>query len=245
MLTPLVRTITRRSWVLALVAVPSLPTPAAEPLYMPRAVAQAYRKGTRSPDGRPGAGYWQNRARYSITVTALPPDRGVTGTEEIVYTNHSPDTLKTLVIKLFLNVHKPGAPRLWGTTEDYVTSGVHIDGFAVNGQARPWGDDSQTFSWKHVRLPTALIPRDSIRLSFDWHYEVSKLSGREGAIDATTFFLAYFYPRVAVYDDYNGWDMMDFTDLQEFYSDFNDYDVTVKVPFSPSFAWSSTPHREE
>jgi hypothetical protein len=35
---------------------------------------------------------------------------------------------------------------------------------------------------------------------------------------------------VAVYDDYNGWDTMDFMDAQEFYSDFNDYDVTVKVP---------------
>ena len=44
-------------------------------------------------------------------------------------------------------------------------------------------------------------------------------------IDSTTYYLAYFYPRVAVYDDYNGWDTMDFTDAQEFYSDFNDYDV--------------------
>ena len=25
-------------------------------------------------------------------------------------------------------------------------------------------------------------------------------------IDSTTYYLAYFYPRVAVYDDYNGWD---------------------------------------
>jgi hypothetical protein len=33
-----------------------------------------------------------------------------------------------------------------------------------------------------------------------------------------------------VYDDYNGWDTMAFTDLQEFYSDFNDYDVAVTVP---------------
>ena len=49
-------------------------------------------------------------------------------------------------------------------------------------------------------------------------------------IDSTTYYLAYFYPRVAVYDDYDGWDTMDFTDQQEFYSDFNDYDVTVRVP---------------
>jgi hypothetical protein len=49
-------------------------------------------------------------------------------------------------------------------------------------------------------------------------------------LDSTTYYLAYFYPRVAVYDDYNGWDTMNFTDAQEFYSDFNDYDVTVRVP---------------
>jgi Peptidase family M1 domain len=49
-------------------------------------------------------------------------------------------------------------------------------------------------------------------------------------IDSTTFFLAYFYPRIAVYDDYYGWDRLDFTDQQEFYNDFNDYTLNVKVP---------------
>ena len=210
-------------------AVPK-PAPAAAPLYTPRAVQQAYRKGTRSSDGSPGAGYWQNRARYSITITALPPAREVKGTEQIVYANNSPDTLKSVAIKLFLNIHRPGAPRNGGASADYLTSGVHVDAFSVNGEARPWGDDSRTFTWKRVQLPTALMPRDSVRLSFDWHYDVSKESGREGAIDSTTFFLAYFYPRIAVYDDYNGWDTMNFTDQQEFYSDFNDYDVTVRVP---------------
>ena len=61
----------------------------------------------------------------------------------------------------------------------------------------------------------------------------SRQSGREGMLDSTSYFLAYFYPRIAVYDDYNGWDTMDFTDQQEFYSDFNDYDVSLTVP--PNF----------
>ena len=73
-------------------------------------------------------------------------------------------------------------------------------------------------------------PKESVQLSFEWHYDVSLQSGREGMIDSTTYFLAYFYPRVAVYDDYNGWDNMNFMDSHEFYSDFNDYDVTVHVP---------------
>ncbi|MGY3089140.1 hypothetical protein ACVWYF_002180 [Hymenobacter sp. UYAg731] len=55
-------------------------------------------------------------------------------------------------------------------------------------------------------------------------------SGREGMIDPTTFFLAYFYPRIAVYDDYNGWDRLPFVDSKEFYNDFNDYTLRVQAP---------------
>jgi hypothetical protein len=67
-------------------------------------------------------------------------------------------------------------------------------------------------------------------LSFDWHYELSEESGREGKLDSTSFHLAYFYPRVAVLDDTQGWDRMAFVDAQEFYNDFNDYKVSVTVP---------------
>jgi hypothetical protein len=206
------------------------PQSGASPLYMPRAVQQAYRKGTRSPDGRPGNAYWQNRGRYTIAITALPPDRNIRGTEQITYFNNSPDTLRNPVIKLLLNIHKPGAPRGGGAPAAYLTSGVHIDSLSVNGQATPWEVNENTFTWQRLRLAAPLPPHDSVRLAFKWHYDISKQSGREGMIDSTTWFLAYFYPRVAVYDDYNGWDTMDFTDVQEFYSDFNDYDVSITVP---------------
>jgi hypothetical protein len=107
---------------------------------------------------------------------------------------------------------------------------VQIDRFAVNGAPQAWNQDQPTFTWRGVQLPVALAPNDSVRLSFDWRYDVSRLSNREGMLDPTTFYLAYFYPRVAVYDDYNGWDAIDFVDAQEFYSDFNDYDVTIRAP---------------
>jgi Peptidase family M1 domain len=199
-------------------------------LYMPRSVKAAFRKGTRSPDGRPGPAYWQNRGRYNIAITALPPDRTIRGSEQIVYINNSPDTLRNPVIKLFLNIHKPGAPRVGGASPEYLTSGVRIDSLAVNGVATAWECNDNCFTWQRVRLAAPLLPHDSVRLAFKWHYDISKESGREGMLDSTTFFLAYFYPRVAVYDDYNGWDTMNFTDMQEFYSDFNDYDVAITVP---------------
>jgi peptidase M1-like protein len=219
-----------KSWLVALVGIPLLPTPAAQPLYMPRTVKAAIRKGTRSLDGRPGPNYWENHGRYSIALTVMPPDRTVKGAEKISYSNNSPDTLRSLVIKLFVNIHKPGAPRAGGAGPDYLNPGVHIDAFSVNGQSVPWKDDANTYTWKRVALPAPLMPHDSVQLGFDWHYAASLQSNREGMIDSTTYYLAYFYPRVAVYDDYNGWDTMDFTDQQEFYSDFNNYDVTLTVP---------------
>jgi hypothetical protein len=219
-----------RASLAALLCIPLAAAPVTDPLYMPRAIKQAYAKGTRSPDGRPGPHYWENHGRYTITVDAAPPDRTVKGSEQIVYMNNSPDTLSRLVFKLFINIHKPGAPRNGGAAADYLTSGVHIDAFSVNGTRAAWRDNPRYFTWQPITLPSRLAPHDSVHLSIDWHYEISKEAGREGMLDSTTYYLAYFYPRVAVYDDYNGWDTMDFTDSQEFYSDFNDYDVTLRVP---------------
>ena len=202
----------------------------AQPLYMPRDIKQAYKKGTRSLDGNPGKNYWQNRARYDITITAMPPDRNIKGTETITYFNNSPDTLLNPVIKLFLNIHKPGAPRNYGATEDYLTTGVQIDDLTVDGDKFNSPNNPGIFTWFGLHLSNPLLPHDSIRLTFDWHYTISEQSNREGMIDSTTYFLAYFYPRVAVYDDYNGWDRINFMDNHEFYSDFNDYTVTLNVP---------------
>ncbi len=202
----------------------------AQSLYMSRDVKQAYKKGTRAMDGKPGKNYWQNHGRYTITITAMPPDRTIKGAESITYLNNSPDTLRNPSLKLLLNIHKPGAPREFGASPNYLTTGVHIDECKVNGQTVQVRSDPFVFTNLSVKLPQPLLPHDSVQFSFDWHYEISLQSGREGMIDSTTYFLAYFYPRVAVYDDYNGWDRMPFIDSHEFYSDFNDYDVTINVP---------------
>jgi hypothetical protein len=201
----------------------------AQTLYQPRDIKRAYDKGTRAADGRPGPKYWQNRARYDITVQAAPPARNIKGRETITYFNNSPDTLKTLVFRLIQNIHQPGAAREGDAGADYLTSGVSIDSFAVAGQARPtaWAGPATV---KAVRLPRPLAPHDSVRMQVAWHFPISKESGREGMIDKTTYFLAYFYPRVAVYDDYAGWDRLPFLDSKEFYNDFNDYTLRVQAP---------------
>ena len=202
----------------------------AQTLYTPRDIANAYNKGTRSTDGKPGKNYWQNHGRYNIHITAAPPNRTIKGTEEIIYFNNSPDTLKSLNMKLIVNVHRPGAVRLYPVSDSYFTEGMQIDTFMVGNSIISWDNKSKVATNEAVQLSKPLMPHDSVKLNVAWHYQVSLKSEREGMIDSTTYYLAYFYPRVSVYDDYNGWDRLPFNDIQEFYNDFNDYRLSVTVP---------------
>jgi hypothetical protein len=133
-------------------------------------------------------------------------------------------------MKLILNIHRPGAVRLRPVEEDYLTSGIQIDTFNVNGTATKWNNVTNNATNQGVRLTQSLMPHDSVKLNIAWHYQISLKSEREGMIDSTTYYLAYFYPRVSVYDDYNGWDRLPFNDALEFYNDFNDYTLKVTVP---------------
>ena len=199
-------------------------------LYIPRDIQRAYKNETRSPDGRPGKKYWQNHARYTIAISVLPPDRDIKGVEQITYFNNSPDTLKRLNMKLILNIHRPGVARFFGASDDYLTPGIQIDSFMVGGTKKNWNNKQAAGTNQMISIPKPLLPHDSVKLDITWHFQVSKESGREGMIDSTSYFLAYFYPRVSVYDDYNGWDTLPFLDAQEFYNDYNDYTLSVTAP---------------
>lgn len=201
----------------------------AQELYTPRNIKEAYSNGSRSKDGKPGGKYWQNHGKYTMEISVDPTTKMVSGTESIVYENNSKDTLKTIVIRFVNNVHKPTSPRGGEVSPDFLSAGLTITSFKIDGEvynenAKNWGTVGT------VKLKKALAPNSKTTLDIDWNYPLSKESGREGQIDETTFFVAYSYPRVSVYDDYNGWDKLPHTDRQEFYNDFNDYSFSIKAP---------------
>lgn len=201
----------------------------AQELYMPRNIKKAYENGTRSKDGKPGANYWQNRGKYNMEISVDPKTRIVTGTETIIYENNSKDTLRNLVIRFVNNLHKPSSPRGGEVNNDFLSDGLTITSLKIENEvykedARNWGTVG------NVKLVKPISPHSKTIINIQWNYPLSKESGREGQIDETTFFVAYSYPRVSVYDDYNGWDRLAHTDRQEFYNDFNDYVFSVKAP---------------
>jgi hypothetical protein len=202
-------------------------------LYMPRNVARAFANGTRSADGKPGPKYWQNKGVYNISLTVALPNKTISGSEEITYTNNSPNALDRLVFRLELNEHQPEAPREYPVIDSYLTSGVHIDEYSENGKVKPF-PNATGVTYAPVRLDQKLAPGASVKLTVKWHVDLAEHSneagGREGVIDPTTFFIAYWYPRISVYDDTDGWDMDFFTGGHEFYNDFNDYTYQVTAP---------------
>ena len=199
----------------------------AQTLLIPDGIQKAYDNGTRSLNGKPGKNYWQNHGRYNIALTVIPPDNTIRGIEQITYVNNSPDTLKSLNIKLIMNVHRLGDRR--GATED-TSAGVKIDEMLIRGANAPWDNATDSSTNQLVDLSQPLIPHDSLTLDIKWHYNLSRRQGREGVLDSTTFYLAYFYPRISVYDDYKGWDTQPHLGSLEFYNDFNDYELSVTVP---------------
>jgi Peptidase family M1 domain len=196
----------------------------AQTLTMPPEIQKAYDNGTRSLSGEPGKNYWQNHGRYTISLTVMPPDNAIRGVEQITYTNNSPDTLKSLNMKLIVNVHRGR-----GGSVD-TAAGIKVDEIMIRGAKAAWDNNEAITTNQMVNLSEPLMPHDSIKLDITWHYSLSRRPGRDGVIDSTSFYLAYFYPRVSVYDDYKGWDIQPHTGSLEFYNDFNDYNVNVTVP---------------
>ena len=200
----------------------------AQDLYMPRNILKAINNGTRTTNGAPGKNYWQNEGKYDISETVTPETKIVSGTETIVYSNNSPDTLREIAIRFVNNVHKATAPRGSKANEN-LTIGLNIKSFSIDNES--YDIDSKNWGTvEAVRLKKHLLPHTSVAIVIAWSYPLLQQPGREGQIDSTTFYVAYSYPRVSVYDDYNGWDLIPHTGRQEFYNDFNDYKLSVKVP---------------
>ena len=201
----------------------------AQELYMPRNIKAAYTKGTRSASGKPGPNYWQNHGKYNMDIKVDAETKVVSGEEEILYSNNSTDTLRSLAIRFVNNLHKPTSPRGGAVSPDFLSSGLNITAFSVDGEtykvnSKDWGTVG------NVKLNKPLLPKSKITVKINWDYPLSKESGREGQIDPNSFFVAYSYPRISVFDDYNGWDRIPHTDRAEFYNDFNDYEFSIKAP---------------
>ena len=84
---------------------------AQQKLIVPKGNAKAFDNQTRQQDGNPGKNYWQNTSDYFIKASVDVDKKTLTGQEKIIYYNNSPDSLSTIVIRLYQDIFKKGANR--------------------------------------------------------------------------------------------------------------------------------------
>ena len=190
---------------------------------------------TRTSTGKPGKNYWQNRGDYTIHVSFDPASNILSGSEIIKYYNNSPDTLKEFIIRLYPDLYKKGVTRLSEIDEKDLTEGVSIDSFQIGNELiSNFSDPGKAFH-KNTNLiihpNESVLPHSKVELSVRWRYFVNTGSPvRTGMVDSGSYFIAYFFPRVSVYDDIDGWDSWSYNGTQEFYNDFGNFNVDISVP---------------
>lgn len=230
----------RKATIATLCLLFSLPLMAQQPkLFVPLNVQRAIDRGTRTTDGKPGPKYFQNRSDYTIKATFDPKTGELVGRETIVYENNSPDSLRNIVLRLYPNLFKAGAERQVDVDPSDVNRCIELKEISVNGA--PLAPEKVKYAGTNAILPmgASVKAKTSVTLDIAWKVNLpNKTQLRMGRYDSTSYFVAYFYPQVAVYDDINGWSTNSYTGLQEFYNDYNSYDVEITLP-KHQVAWAT------
>ncbi|HHB78530.1 MAG TPA: peptidase, partial [Saprospiraceae bacterium] len=181
--------------------------------------------------GLPGSEYWINKADYKMNILLEPFSGRLSGSEDITYYNNSPDTLKDMVMALYQNFYKKGLCADYNTPPERQTDGVQVQSISVNGTLLSKEKAKQVRTNLFLTLDQPILPHSTAKLHVEWSYLAREGNTvRTGNYGDGRHFTGYFYPKIAVYDDMDGWDRTDYLGIAEFYSDFNDYDVHVTLP---------------
>jgi Peptidase family M1 domain len=207
----------------------------------------------RSSSGAPGHAYWQQRADYVIDVELNDDTHTITGSETITYYNNSPETLTYLWLQLDQNLYDQSsmtrktsgsvlrdsvpAKFLATTTGAYdFKGGYEIK--SVRDAADKALEYTINFTMMRVDLPMPLKSGEKYSFKIDWSYNINdmmKIGGRTGMEyfpdDGNyIYFVAQWFPRMCVFDDFEGWQHKQYLGGGEFALTFGNYKVRITVP---------------
>ncbi|MET7255290.1 M1 family metallopeptidase [Dyadobacter jiangsuensis] len=199
----------------------------------------------RTGSGAPGPKYWQNRADYKINV-ALDEEKGtVSGEVELTYKNNSPENLEFLWLQLDQNAfgsHSRGAqttPVSGGRFGNMgFDGGDSIKSVTVQQGKGAFVDAEYkiTDTRMQIRLKTPVKANgDVIKIKLAYSFKIPEYgSDRMGTLETKNgivYEMAQWYPRVAVFDDIEGWNLLPYLGAGEFYLEYGDFEYNVTVPW--------------
>ncbi len=199
-------------------------------------IRKAYLRGTRDSTGAPGRNYFQQRVDYRIAATVDPATNRITGSETITLHNSTPDTLKSIVVRLYQNYFTPTVERTDYVTD--ITDGITIERLSVNGSEISLKDEKQYRVDERVATvtpPAAVLPGADAKLEVAWRFTVPNVDTttrgeRMGRFGSYLYQVAQWYPQIAMYDDMRGWDLDQYLGVGEFYNQFGSFDVRITAP---------------
>ncbi|MCK5281386.1 MAG: M1 family metallopeptidase [Cyclobacteriaceae bacterium] len=206
----------------------------------------------RTASGAPGHEYWQQKADYVIDVELDDENQTISGFEVITYTNNSPDPLSYFWLQLEQNMRNVDSDS-YSTANSYINQditegrlksliGHSFDlGFNILEVKDMKGNDlpyTINKTMMRVNLPETIHKGQQFIFSVKWNYNINDrkaVGGRSGMEffpeDGNYLYtIAQFFPRMAVYDDVNGWQNKQFLGRGEFTLPFGDYKVRITVP---------------
>jgi hypothetical protein len=205
-----------------------------------RPLAMPTPNDVRTGSGRPGKGYWQQRADYRIEATLDPATHELRGRETIHYVNHSPDPLPYLWLFVEQNICAPGSvtnqldqpPLVFlGSTFDFsckgFAGGLTLDHVRLGLRSLA---TTVTGTTMRVDLPRPLAPGQFLDLDIGWRFTVPDYGAGRMGRDGTLYELGQWYPRMVVYDDVRGWNHEPYIGGGEFYLEYGRFDVALTVP---------------
>jgi hypothetical protein len=216
-------------------AAPGTTASAVRGLQLPASEAfdRAVARGTRTRTGAPGPRYWQQWTDYQLQAELNPISKRLTGRGTLTYHNRSPDTLQDVYVQLLHNIFAPGARH--NTDVPWSVEGVELSRVAAQGQELKAVEKESTGysvdgTIMRIRLPKPLPPGGSAKFDFAWKLRIPPDGAPRGGQDGETFYINYWYPQMAVYDDLNGWQTDQYLGNSEFYMGYGDYDVALTLP---------------
>ncbi len=207
----------------------------------------------RTASGAPGPAYYQQQADYKIDIELDDKNSKLSGSETITYYNNSPDTLEYLWVQLDQNqaARNSQSPLAENQkTEEVFTHNKFANKFLKQDPERGFTIEyvkdakgnpmSYTINQTMMRinLATPMKPGEKISFAVKWWYNINNYrqeGGRSGyelfEKDGNKLYvIAQFYPRMAVYNDVEGWQNMQFWGSGEFTLPFGNFDVNITVP---------------
>lgn len=188
------------------------------------------------------ASYWQQQVDYTMEIDMDVDNFQYVGTQELVYTNNSPDTLNKVFYHLYFNAFQPGSEMdvRSRTIEDPDRRVMdRISNLSPEDQGyikvNSLTQDGNSLSYQsvgtvlEVELDEPILPGEKTTFNMTWDAQVPeqvRRSGKESS-EGVALSMTQWFPKLAEYD-FQGWHAHPYIG-REFHGVWGNFDVKISI----------------